>query len=351
MFLNPRRIRAGVSRAGSVGCSQGRRRLAAASRVSLSWVWAAMTIHVHRSADSGVRSLGRVQPSVCFSKRKVCSKSKRRRNRCQRRCDSAQAIYHWRGAADVMTGFDGTALTLSKSFRFGPFLATEANRWLRIAHAPIRLRGTDAVPTELGPVTRPDAVLCRTNVGAMLEVMTLLAAGDRVALAGGGEDLRALALAARDLKEGRRTSHPELVLFPAWGELQDYAAHDPSGGDLQPLVDLVDTHGTDTILNAIAQLAQEPRADVTISTAHKAKGREWREVRIAEDFTPPRDSDQTDDEGCPVPGPIDDGEARLAYVAVTRARSRLDLGGLSWIHDHPAGAAGLKGDHQGHPRA
>jgi len=53
--------------------------------------------------------------------------------------DSAQAIYQWRGAKDVMTGFDGTALALSRSFRFGPRLAHEANRWLAIADAPIRL--------------------------------------------------------------------------------------------------------------------------------------------------------------------------------------------------------------------
>lgn len=142
--------------------------------------------------------------------------------------DSAQAIYHWRGAKDVMTGFDGTHLTLSQSFRFGPHLAHEANRWLRLADAPIRLTGTTSVPTELGPVTRPDAVLCRTNVGAMAQVMDLLTSGHRVGLVGGGDSLRALALAARDLKEGRRTTHPELVLFPSWGELQDYATHDPA---------------------------------------------------------------------------------------------------------------------------
>lgn len=98
--------------------------------------------------------------------------------------DSAQAIYHWRGAKDIMTGFDGTQLALSQSLRFGPDLAAEANRWLRLADAPIRLTGTPAVPTELGPVTQPDAVLCRTNVGAMAQVMTLMAAGHQVALAG-----------------------------------------------------------------------------------------------------------------------------------------------------------------------
>lgn len=251
--------------------------------------------------------------------------------------DSAQAIYQWRGARDVMTTFRGTGLTLTRSFRFGPRLAAEANRWLTIADAPLRLAGTDTIPTGIGPVQHPDAILCRTNVGAMHEVMQLLEAGHRVALTGGGESLRALARAADDLKAGRRTSHPELLLFPTWGDLQDYAANDPSGGDLQPLVDLVDTHGTGAILSAVHHLNSEDSADVTVSTAHKAKGREWDSVRIADDFTPPRE--ERDDNGQPVPGRIDEAEARLAYVSVTRARRRLDLGGLSWIHSHPEGAA------------
>ncbi|MFD5652941.1 UvrD-helicase domain-containing protein [Streptomyces sp. NPDC127039] len=253
--------------------------------------------------------------------------------------DSAQAIYHWRGAKDVMTGFDGTQLTLSQFFRFGPDLAAEANRWLHLADAPIRLTGTPTVPTELGPVTSPDAVLCRTNVGAMAQVMALMAAGYRVALAGGGDSLRTLAQAAGDLKKGRRTHHPELILFPSWGDLQDYAAHDPAGRDLQPLVNLVDAHGTDAILAAVAHLTTEPQAQVTVSTAYKAKGREWARVLIADDFARPDNaSDSTSPQA--QPEPIDDAEARLAYVAVTRTRQRLDLGGLSWIHDHPHSAHG-----------
>lgn len=98
--------------------------------------------------------------------------------------DSAQAIYQWRGARDVMTTFRGTGLTLTRSFRFGPRLAAEANRWLTIADAPLRLAGTDTIPTGIGPVQHPDAILCRTNVGAMHEVMQLLEAGHRVALTG-----------------------------------------------------------------------------------------------------------------------------------------------------------------------
>ncbi|MER5656476.1 UvrD-helicase domain-containing protein [Streptomyces sp. NPDC002131] len=248
--------------------------------------------------------------------------------------DSAQAIYGWRGATDIMTGFDATQLTLTRSFRFGPQIAEEANRWLELADSPIRLTGSETIPTAIGGLPRPDAVLCRTNIGAMTHVMHLLAAGRRVALTRGGQQLAALAAAARDLKNGRRTTHPELVLFASWGELQDYAAHDPAGRDLQPFADLVDTHGPEAILAAVDQLTDENHADVTVSTAHKAKGREWPTVKIADDFPPPQDTDQHDAHGRPIPEPVNDTDARLAYVAVTRARHHLDLGGLSWINTH-----------------
>lgn len=91
-----------------------------------------------------------------------------------------------------------------------------------------------------------------SDFGAMPEVMRQLEAGRRVVLVGGGLTPRALAHAGRDLL---------------------------------PLVDLVDEHGVDVI--------------------------------------------------------IDDAEARLVYVAVTRARHRLDIGGLGWINQHPDGNAGI----------
>jgi hypothetical protein len=107
-----------------------------------------------------------------------------------------------------------------------------------------------------------------------------------------------------DLKDGRRTSHPELVLFASWGELQEYAEYDPAGRDLQPFVELVDTHGSEAIIAAVDALTDEDKAEVTVSTAHKAKGREWLEVRIADDFRPLPDSDRADDSGRSIPEPV-----------------------------------------------
>lgn len=57
----------------------------------------------------------------------------------------------------MMTGFDATHPTLTRSFRFGPALAAEANRWLSFTKAPIRLTGTDEIPTRsaLSPAPTP----------------------------------------------------------------------------------------------------------------------------------------------------------------------------------------------------
>jgi len=251
--------------------------------------------------------------------------------------DSAQSIYGWRGARDVMSEFHGRELSLRQSFRFGPRLAIEANRWLALLGSPLRLSGTPAINTELGRTERPDAILCRTNGGAMAAVLELLAEARRVALVGGGRALSDLAGAANELKAGRPAHHPELMLFKTWEELEDYAENDPDGSDLASLVAVINEHGADEVLAAVANLTDEKWAEVTVSTAHKAKGREWNTVRIFGDFLPP--ADDCDGPGEPVPGPIDDDEARLAYVAVTRARHRLDLGGLSWIETHPDGKA------------
>ncbi|WP_370936216.1 UvrD-helicase domain-containing protein [Amycolatopsis sp. cg13] len=253
--------------------------------------------------------------------------------------DSAQAIYGWRGARDVMTGFRGRQLALSHSFRFGGAVAAEANRWLALADAPIRLTGSPAVSSRLETVRAPDAILCRTNGGAMAEVLALLSEGRRVALAGRSEELRRLAEAARDLQEGRRTVHRELLLFSTWGEVQDYAEWDPDGRDLLPFVEVIDEHGVDVVLATLDRLTAEADAEITVSTAHAAKGREWSAVRIADDFTEPVDPDSTGPAGEPLPAEIEPAEARLAYVAVTRARHRLDLGGLSWINQRPDSVA------------
>lgn len=246
--------------------------------------------------------------------------------------DPNQAIYGWRGAVDSMDQFGGERLYLSKSFRFGPAVADEANKWLAILRAELRVEGFEQITSTVGPIGAPDAVLCRTNAEAVAQVMAAIGQGRRVALVGGGDEMLRLAQAAVGLKAGIGTDHPELFTFRTWLEVQDYAEFDSAGADLKVFVNLVDKHGPDVIIDTLQRLTRdESRADVVISTAHKAKGREWESVKVAADFREPKRTDDGER------GAVTREDAMLAYVTVTRARLALDRNGVEWVDGYVPG--------------
>lgn len=236
--------------------------------------------------------------------------------------DGCQQLYAWRGAVDALASWPADdRLHLTQSWRFGTAIADEANKWLDVLGTGLRVRGNPALPSTLAPLAAPDAVLCRTNAGAIGRAMHELDAGRRVALVGGGRELLALAEAAADLQAGRRTSHPELWVFKTWADLCEYSTED-GGADLKVFVNLVDQHGPHALITALSRLSDERGADIVISTAHKSKGREWDRVRIHDDYPQPKP-------GAEIPR----ADAMLAYVAVTRARRVLDRTGLVWIDE------------------
>lgn len=255
--------------------------------------------------------------------------------------DACQQIYGWRGAVDAMGALAGEArLTLSQSFRFGPAIAAEANKWLGLLDADLRLTGHGPA-SRVGTAEAPRAILARSNAGVIRQVIAQVEAGRRVAMPSprpgvpGGGEIRSLAKAAISLKQGKGTDHPELMAFQTWAEVQDHAANDPGGEDLAVLVELIDEHTPEKILALADGLVEERYADVTVSTAHKAKGREWESVLIAPDFRKPRK--QPDEDEAPLPSP----EAMmLNYVAITRAKALLDRSGNRWVDDYLLSPAG-----------
>ncbi len=174
----------------------------------------------------------------------------------------------------------------------------------------------------------------------MTEVIHQLTAGRRVALTRGGQQLAQLALAARDLKDGRRTAHPELVLFRPGANSRTTPPTTPQDATSSPSsTSSTPTDPTASSLPSTSSATSPCRRD-RLHRPHR-EGREWPTVRIGNDFPPPKDTDQLDSQGRPVPEPVSDTDARLAYVAVTRARQHLDLGGLSWINSYPLASTAL----------
>ena len=231
--------------------------------------------------------------------------------------DSAQSIYEWTGAVDALAkviAAGANRCTLSTSFRFGPEVAEVANRCLaQLPGNALSLTGGGLAGT-VGAIAEPDVFLCRTNARAVERYLHEIEGNRKAHIVGGGSEVVSFARAAIDLRDKGFTSHPELSCFKSWEEVVEYVEEDEQGGELRLMVSLIRTFGAETLLRALNHMPAEADADVIISTAHKAKGREWGAVVLADDF--PTGTEEK---------PLSPAEWKLLYVAVTRAQLALDI--------------------------
>jgi superfamily I DNA/RNA helicase len=246
--------------------------------------------------------------------------------------DSCQSIYAWRGAVDALANFKSDrTLYLSKSFRFGPAVADEANKWLRLLGETVMVEGHEPINSVVEPFdTDPDgtAILCRTNAEVLAQAMQAQDDGRKVAIVGGAQALAAYAEAALDLMAGKGTWHHELLAFKTWQAVQQYCIDErEEAGSLAVMVKMIDSYGPHAILDMAARCGNEDDADVILSTAHKAKGAEWDNVRIGNDFVPTKRKGEDE-------AKISRPDMMLAYVSVTRAKLHLDRTGLAWVDSY-----------------
>jgi hypothetical protein len=239
--------------------------------------------------------------------------------------DPYQQLYDWRGAINAMDHIRAPECALTESFRFGPDFAMLASKILLLLGERTPLRGQAHIASMIvtDPDARPnvDAVLCRKNATVIGELVAGLAAGHKVAVRINAGEILAFADGAERLKRGQRTHAPAaLSLFESWSDVQEYA-RSHAGRDLLSLVMIIDNHGISHLRQMLASVTQEAEADYVVSTIHGAKGLEWNRVRVMGDFRY-----RTDGEGRLS---LDDDEARLMYVGLTRARQVMDVSSLA----------------------
>ena len=74
--------------------------------------------------------------------------------------------------------------------------------------------------------------------------------------------------------------------------------------------------------------------DVEFITAHKSKGKQWKRVKLADDFPTPQPGDVEEDEGEDGTVLPSNEEIRVLYVAASRAEDALDIGeNQKWIYN------------------
>ena len=231
--------------------------------------------------------------------------------------DRHQQIYEWRGAVNAMERIvtDHT-VHLTQSFRFGEAIAAAASDILRALGEPERIVGNDEVESRICDSGTTDAVLARTNASVIAETLNAMEVGKRPHIVGGTVELEALVRDVFNLQRGEPGSHPDFFGFTSWDQVIAFSGTD-EGEDLRPFVTLVELNGPRRLWAAIRGSVEDAaQADICISTAHKAKGAEWDSVRIADDFA-----------SVVTGGPIHEAEARLFYVAITRAKKTLVVSG------------------------
>jgi len=247
--------------------------------------------------------------------------------------DPHQQLYEFRGAVNTLATIDLPAFPLTETRRFGPQIATVANAILKAKGETLRIRGIgpDSGLVKMGYPSRGDAVLARTNAGLVERALVLIDGGARIFIRGGTDsktgragsgssELMGSLMAAFNLKNGRRDSHPTFASFRNWDELER-AAQSDGGEALRPYIRLVDKHAKDVprIVARIrdSTLDNETHADVVLSTVHRIKGEEYPVVALGNDFREFVDEH----------GHLDQNEANVVYVAVSRSASVLHYGG------------------------
>lgn len=231
--------------------------------------------------------------------------------------DSHQQIYAWRGAVDALKQLRGREMRLTQSFRFGSNIAGFANRLLKAMGETYPLRGNGRDDDDVvmdSSADLPDAILYRTNA-RMIEDLAYYAGQTRIHIAGGTSELLRMMDDAERLQRGQPAQTSELLGFTQWHEIQEYSRSD-EGATLRTFVCMVDNHGVPKLRRLLGAVEPHPElAELTLSTAHKAKGLEWPTVRISEDFL--RTTSEKQSRVATL------AERRLFYVAATRAKQAL----------------------------
>ncbi len=251
--------------------------------------------------------------------------------------DDQQAIYAWRGAINAMQELNGDMLPLTESWRFGSEIADMANFILEILGEDwlVTGKGSPGLVTDDPFDLRGEAVLCRSNAGVIRETLELLDENKSVGVVGGTREAVQLLYACWDLYCDKKPRHPEIGMFRNWQELVIFSESEEGGG-FKPVVGMVERYRA-SIKSLCYRLKNETvpeqEAEFVVSTAHKAKGREWDSVRIGQDFSPLAEEEQPERisaNGEIIPGvfKLNEEEANLQYVTVTRAKGHLNMAGL-----------------------
>ncbi|MDR2340550.1 MAG: UvrD-helicase domain-containing protein [Deltaproteobacteria bacterium] len=253
--------------------------------------------------------------------------------------DPYQQIYGWNGAVNAIgqtLKMGATHYYLTKSFRCPTHVSDIANKYLSLLGAKKEFHGISGPAPPVKPHKCPNIVIGRTNA-AIFDFVANNLDNLKIHYNGGFEGYQFEML--KDLNHLRnyrqnRISDPFIKKFKSYAELEAYVSTAQDGVMMvrieveKKYKDLV--HGIYEKMRDL-QAIDESSADLVITTAHKAKGQEYRDVTLLSDFIALEDvltrvlRSETNPVNYPLPIILSKEEFQLIYVAVTRSFNSLDL--------------------------
>lgn len=238
--------------------------------------------------------------------------------------DSRQSIYGFRGAVNAMDMIKSDEhLRLTTSFRYGDGVARLANTVLAAYDPhphPIQGKGKHATCYAVDR-SKPHTVLSRTNALLFGEAVTALHRGVPFAFVGGVANYKFdTILDTYHLYANRRELIKDKMIqsFAAYTDMVAYGK-ELDDKEVNSLIKIVEEYGHD-IPGLVDRICREAVAsptgeEILMTTAHKAKGLEWMDVVLTDDFTDMKA--EKDNAGRLIPPERE--EINLLYVAMTRA--------------------------------
>lgn len=243
--------------------------------------------------------------------------------------DKFQSIYGFRGAENAMQRLLIPEARLTQSFRFGDKIADQGNLILStILKEKIPLIGNPSISSFVGGLESPSAILVRNNASAFKIALEKLLDNKKVRLELDTETLKKNLQDAIKLKanENNLDINSEFFGFRDWASVLQYAEENELDS-LSALAKLIEKETPEKllfVLNRLDEVVDQKDIDCIVSTAHKSKGLEYSSVQIYDDFKFNRSFNPLIGKNCQQPLMTED-EARLLYVAVTRAEHQLDV--------------------------
>jgi hypothetical protein len=248
--------------------------------------------------------------------------------------DRNQAIYGFRGAEDEMEKrSDLKTYTLTQCWRFGSQIAWLGNVVLKKLDSPHLLEGKapyEGVITE-EKMEKPDVIVCRTNVGCLNNILSLLEDGEKVKLDNKTKEdiekiVSTLGYLAGQLPRPKKIDE-DLQEYENIEEVYKAIKDDKLPQKYKILIDIVmdedkDTEikGAEKLLKIIEPLSLRGKSGAQVITVHRAKGGEWDRVQLGNDFFGPKWNSYEEKVI-----PLHRSELMLIYVAVTRARKEIAI--------------------------